>query len=307
NGAPSSKRRRLVKHGIKHKQNFEEDPTERPQDEAFFQSQLLRALSLNLSAVGFDGAKPSALEMFRGAVEEYMASFLSDVTRSMHTCRRTTPLPQDFIHALATREITPSSLYPHLELPLPPSIVQPTIPPPPPTVPPPDTRRLETVLGNDLSGKAEKSTKNFIPTHFPAFPPKHTFHATPVFAARETDPRKIRELATQEGILAEQALRKLMAAQKSGLHAQSSEKLEKEGKSKEWERGEQIWEAAMKCVIKEDEEAKKAGGWIGAEDEDEVGDAHGEQEDQNGDLLVKGMRWGEGIRVNYEKRFWRKS
>lgn len=41
-------------------------------DESFFEAQLLRAISLALSAVGFDGVKPTALEAFRAEVETCM-------------------------------------------------------------------------------------------------------------------------------------------------------------------------------------------------------------------------------------------
>lgn len=67
-----AKRRRIVHH-IKHKQPWEVDPTLTPQDEKVFGSQMLRAISLTLGAVGFDGAMPSALEMFRGQIEECTA------------------------------------------------------------------------------------------------------------------------------------------------------------------------------------------------------------------------------------------
>jgi hypothetical protein len=38
-------------------------------DAAFFEAQLLRAISLALSTVGFDSVKPTALEAFRAEVE----------------------------------------------------------------------------------------------------------------------------------------------------------------------------------------------------------------------------------------------
>lgn len=70
-GLHDAKRQKIIRHHrIKHRQPFHEDPTLAPQDEAFFQSQLLRAISLNLSAVGFDGVKPTALEAFRAEVNE---------------------------------------------------------------------------------------------------------------------------------------------------------------------------------------------------------------------------------------------
>lgn len=71
-----SKRRRIVRHGIRHKQAWREDPAiAAPQDEAFFQAQVLRAVSIGLTAVGFESAKPTALEAFRAQVDECTCYF----------------------------------------------------------------------------------------------------------------------------------------------------------------------------------------------------------------------------------------
>lgn len=50
-----------------------------------------------------------------------------------------------------------------------------------------------------------------VEAHHPPFPSRHTYLATPVFTQRPTDPRLIRERATEEARLAEGALRKFLA------------------------------------------------------------------------------------------------
>lgn len=69
--APNTKRRK-IHHRLHHKQPFHVDPIVAQQDELFFKSQMLRAISLHLAAIGFDSVRPTALEAFRAEVEECM-------------------------------------------------------------------------------------------------------------------------------------------------------------------------------------------------------------------------------------------
>ena len=71
---PDGKRRRIHHHRLQHTQPFHVDPLVTPQDELFFKSQMLRAISLHLSAIGFDSVKSTALEAFRAEVEECMSA-----------------------------------------------------------------------------------------------------------------------------------------------------------------------------------------------------------------------------------------
>jgi len=89
-----------------------------------------------------------------------------------------------------------------------------------PTPPPEDAFHREhqlptSLLGPGLDGKADKKKDRYIPSHLPPFPSQHTYKDTPVFPDREVDPRRIRELATEEGKLGEEALRKLAGAVKA--------------------------------------------------------------------------------------------
>jgi Transcription factor TFIID complex subunit 8 C-term len=83
--------------------------------------------------------------------------------------------------------------------------------------PPPDefftTHELPPAIsGPGLNGREEKRRDRHVPSTFPAFPSQHTFRDTAVLPPRERDPRRVRELATEEGRLGEQALRKLAGA-----------------------------------------------------------------------------------------------
>jgi hypothetical protein len=73
-----------------------------------------------------------------------------------------------------------------------------------------------------LGPLVDPTAPEYIPQHFPKLPPKHAWKHTDVYPAREKDARRMREKATEEGIMAEQALRKLAAAAKAG--AASAEK-----------------------------------------------------------------------------------
>ncbi|KAF2798725.1 hypothetical protein K505DRAFT_371463 [Melanomma pulvis-pyrius CBS 109.77] len=272
----------------------------------FFDHQLRRAIALQCKCIGIDSARPEVLEMFRGLVDSYMRNFLSQVQKSMNSARRTESVGSDWVYALNSSGITGSSLiHNHLDTGnLPPSLLQPSFAPPePPEQAPPD---LDGLLGPELSGKADKESKKYIPSHFPPFPSRHTWKSTPVFTERENDPRKIREKATEEGILAEQSLRKLMAAQKKGLQKMSS-KVGKRKRSKRMVASDMLWVEAMK-EVQDDEDAREEAAsrhFDGGLDEDSWNDeplarpkAKAKPE-RKIDL--------EGVHVNYDQKFWRKS
>lgn len=141
-----------------------------------------------------------------------MLHLLADVRASMQTHRRPVPTAQDFRMALAHMPNTRSAslLAPQLELSLPEAVSYPSIPQPDaPPAPAPDFSTLLQPLLADAQPQ-------YIPSHFPKLPPQHAWKETPVFPTREKDARKMREKATEEGMLAEQALRKLAAAAKAG-------------------------------------------------------------------------------------------
>ncbi|KJX98860.1 bromodomain associated domain protein [Zymoseptoria brevis] len=209
--AHANKKRRVV-HSLHHAQVRPVGIELAPQDPLFAQGQLLKSIGTALVLAGFDGVKATALEMFRAQVEEFMLSFLEQTSASMQNGRRTKPTALDFARALASTRPThtASLLEPQLELSIPADISCPVIPDPDPApISPPDFFHLLRPLITDRP-------PSYIPSHFPTLPPQHAWKQTAVFPEREKDARKMREKATEEGMLAENALRRLAAAAKTG-------------------------------------------------------------------------------------------
>lgn len=137
-----------------------------------------------------------------------MVNFLTSVRKSMLSSRRTQAIPQDFLEALHEHHLTLSSLVLHLDPPVPPEKSQPPL-------------ASESSLDHErsvffasfkpiLDAKPGSESSLYIPRHFPALPGDHTFRTTWDEVIREKDPRKIRERATEEGRLGEEALRRLV-------------------------------------------------------------------------------------------------
>lgn len=182
--------------------------------------QLLRSITAALHIAGFDSAKPSALEMFRAQTEEYMLRFAKEVKVSMTGQRRTTPVAQDFAWALSRTSNTRAArvLAPQLDLKLPEAISCPEIGEPLPETPAmPDFSSI-------LRPLIDSSPPRWIPKHFPGLPSQHSWKSTDVWPIREKDARRMREKATEEGMLAEQALRKLAQAAKVNALQGASQK-----------------------------------------------------------------------------------
>ncbi|EEP81241.1 predicted protein [Uncinocarpus reesii 1704] len=181
-------------------------------DDASVDQLLNMAISISLREAGFDHAEPVALDSFRDGVEEYLLRFLSYIRASMASCRRTQPIPCDFEHALHQQAISLDSLRPYLR-----TLHKTKQPPVILSTPPPDEPVPQTYLpflGPQLSASDDKQKYSYIPKQFPRLPSRHTYQRTAVYTERETDPRKVREQATEEGRLGEEALRKLTRAAK---------------------------------------------------------------------------------------------
>ena len=235
-----------------------------------------------------------------------MNNLLAHVRISMNSSRRTSTVAHDWVHALTQTGLRGSAvLEQHFDIGnIPPALVQPHFEPPVASeAPPPNT---ESLLGPALSGKADKDTRAYIPKHFPAFPSKHTYKATPVFTDRENDPRKIREKATEEGVLAEQSLRKLMAAQKAGIQKQNAGKRKR---SKRMKMSDQLWQEAMTDLLAEEVEREKEEEQRQARmDEDDMDEWEQPLEPRiRQPVADRNLSLEEGVHINYEQRFWRKS
>ncbi|OAP65542.1 hypothetical protein AYL99_01514 [Fonsecaea erecta] len=147
-------------------------------------------------------------------MDEFVLQFLSKVRRSMLAARRTCPIATDFETAIDVLDI------PRPDDQLAPYQTEPPINPPLLPTPPPEDEfhnPLElpaSYLGPGLDSHGE--LKRFLEATrgLPELPSAHTYRGTPVYPDRPVDIRKMRELATQEGKLGEQALRKLAGAVK---------------------------------------------------------------------------------------------
>lgn len=126
----------------------------------------------------------------------------------MLSSRRTQPIPHDFEHALRRDRLDPDDLRPYLKTTRPVAPVPTLLPSPPPE----DevTRKLPFL--NALKVEEGLTNRSYVPKHFPDFPSKHTYSATAVLTERDSDPRRIRERAAEDGRHGEEALRKLASA-----------------------------------------------------------------------------------------------
>jgi Transcription factor TFIID complex subunit 8 C-term len=138
----------------------------------------------------------------------------SKIRRSMLAARRTAPIPTDFetaIHAVDVPRPDDQLLAYRTK----PEVNPPLLPTPPPDDPFHDYLKLPpTLLGPELIGQGGLKQFALTTSSLPPLPSAHTYKDTDVFPHRETDTRRIRELATEEGKLGEQALRKLAGAVK---------------------------------------------------------------------------------------------
>ncbi|KAI5811684.1 transcription factor TFIID complex subunit 8 C-term-domain-containing protein, partial [Peziza echinospora] len=180
-------------------------------------SLLDRANARILQSAGFSGATRLAQERLRELAEDYYLSMLETIALFAHAQRRTRPTAVDFQQMLTTNFISILSL--EDELRRVPSAQPTPLPAPSPqseeqrqTFEQPDT--LRRLLGNELDGGNDQ--REYIPEYLPPFPSKHTYLETPVFTERPREPRIIREMATEEARLAENALRKILAAAVTG-------------------------------------------------------------------------------------------
>lgn len=208
----------------------------------------------------------------------------------MLNSRRSQPVPQDFAFALAQFGLAPADLLPEHDLKVPARISQaPILPAAMDTLP----RVFETDLflsSNDKS-TADQRRRPYIPHHLPTFPSQHTYQETPVYAARETDALRVRERATQEGAQAEQALRKLLAANKGGdRNRRAGVRRRPPDVDK---RSEELFQAALQSLAQKDAAARKSAGG----DADMAVSRVLQDEADDDDLSTA---------ANYDRLFWRR-
>jgi Transcription factor TFIID complex subunit 8 C-term len=155
-----------------------------------------------------------ALEALRNEVDEYILNICSKVRRSMLVARRIAPIATDFESAIHALEI-PRPDDQLLSFRTKPDINPPLLPTPPPDDPFHESAKLPaSLLGPQLNDQNNLKRFSINTSSLPPLPSAHTYKGTAVFPQRETDTRRIRELATEEGKLGEQALRRLAGAVK---------------------------------------------------------------------------------------------
>lgn len=221
-----------------------------------------------------------------------MAHYLADVRQSMLSCRRTQAIPQDFLQALHTHQLSLRSLLPHLDPPVDPSRSQLPLPAEPAQE---EEQQNFQFLGPILNSAPSEKAKAYVPKHFPEFPSKHTYQATPEFPNHDMDPRKVRERATEEGRLGEEALRRLVSSG-AGNKPHESE-IGSRTKSMRARRN-QMWIETMQAVTQSASEGQ---------DHDMM--ACIERGKQKEGELPPDFSFGSGrlgSAVNAEKRYWRK-
>jgi transcription initiation factor TFIID subunit 8 len=201
-----------------------------------------------------------------------MMNFLSTVKDSMTASRRITPIPQDFIFALAEAGLESHHLEPHLDLALPPD--------------------LAPMLGHELATPATQQY-GYIPSHFPPLPSRHAWQSTALFTQREQDPRRIRERATDEGVQAEHALRKLTTANKARLRQPTVDKAK-----------DKLWQDTISDLLDDDDHPLST-------KQDADGDIRldGYSEDPGSDkvaAMADLVRGGGGLMVNHDRNHWRR-
>jgi transcription initiation factor TFIID subunit 8 len=178
----------------------------------------------------------------------------------MLSARRSQPIPLDFQYALRHEGLTSRLLRPHLKNPIPTAKLRPEF------LPVPREEHVYSpakgLLGKELNGEFEKRTKSYIPKQFPAFPSKHTYKSTEVKVERETDPRKIREKATEEARHGEEALRRLV---KVGKDHRGTSRAGNTATRRH--RRHQMWEEAMAELAITNVQVKSSAGKDGDEEQ----------------------------------------
>ncbi|KAI1136273.1 hypothetical protein F5Y05DRAFT_392211 [Hypoxylon sp. FL0543] len=221
--------------------NFE--VVKRPSADDFGRCGLRRSIGVALKQVGFDGAKPDALESFTELVDTYVTSFVVQIKRTANAARRNEATPLDFEQILHRHDIPLSSLKPHLKNPYPKERLSPTYYNPVKE----DIERLlkpKPYLGEELSGKKERDERPWIPKTLPSFPSPYTYKFTPYQPV--VDYSKERAQAEADAKKAELALRRISRAARISRQKELKAIAEQNALSK---RRQQAWEEVMTDLL----------------------------------------------------------
>lgn len=199
-------------------------------------------------------------------------------------------MPRDFEQSLKRFNLTTTSLKPHRKPPIP---IWKRLPK---WEPLPTADLLDQdlpILGDELDGAPDKTSKQYIPSSFPAFPSIHTYRYTPESVDAVTvsedwgafnpdttpsqtvdgsqappqpfqrplapdeiphgDPKKMREAAAKEAKAGEGALRRLMRASKIAKQKEVWSAAQRQPARRDRYN---LWEAAMRELIEDDTRSK---------------------------------------------------
>lgn len=136
------------------------------------------------------------------------------------------------------------------------------------------------LLGEELSGQADKQSKPHIPASYPDFPSRHTYSFTPQDDPNLRDSKKTREEAARTAQHGEDALRRLVRASKVRKQKEAKSLVEGDDQGRERFR---LWELMMRRFMGADAARGRQGA---AADDVEIAD--------------------HSMIVNGDARFWRK-
>lgn len=215
-----------------------------------------------------------------------MTRFLRNVQLSMLSSRRTQAIPQDFLQSLHSHQLSLRSLIPHLDPPVPATQSQFSL------SADSTIQKESTFPGPALFGIADSESRSYVPNHFPPFPSMHTYKMTPEVPERVNDPRKIRELAIEDGRTAEKALRRVLGAGSDSTYTN----LLKKGAipTVTLSPREKIWQETMLAAVQESDTRPQV-----VDDPGRMAPEQGAGNNSEGRYL--------SIAVNADKRHWRRS
>ncbi|WBW73087.1 transcription factor TFIID complex subunit 8 [Schizosaccharomyces osmophilus] len=195
---------------------------------------------------GFDGITKAAERMFLDAIDKHIRALFYELAIHTQLGKHNEPTTQDVAHWLNLNNIPVSSLHKELHTvykPLSQEFIENLEETIHKSADIPDRFKssLDSSMISHLLGSlaVSQNRPSYVANHLPPFPASHTYLASPVYPVRPTSPRRIRELATKESRLAENALRKILDANqpqvlnspRQAAFAKASQDLELDSKS----------------------------------------------------------------------------